>query len=132
MANSEWVLCADVQHFQNLYNVEFRDNGTYCCCDNSFIEVPCQDDITLLNVAACTNECEPYYVIRFEVCFANGMCSNIKTEATAISNILAGCISPLLVQLASNESIINNITTNGDTINVSAQKETRKLFINNT
>ena len=84
------------------------------------MEVTCQDNITALNVTACTNECEPYYVIRFEVCLANGTCSNVKNETAAADNILVTCISPLLVQFASNESMIGNITTNDDLINVSA------------
>ena len=117
MASSEWVLGVHVQHFQYLYNAVFRSSGKYCCCDISFNDVPCKEDITDLNVAACTNECEPCYVIRFEVCFPNVTCSNnMKNETAAIENILATCISPLLVQLHSNESMID------DVVNVSEKK----------
>ena len=94
MANSEWVLGIHVQHFQNLYNAEIR-NGDYCCCDISFKDVPCVNDLTDLNVAACISECEPYFEIRFEVCFADGTCSNMKNETAVIDNIFATCISPL-------------------------------------
>ena len=88
------------------YNVEFRNSGKYCCCANSFMEVTCQYNISDLNVTACTAECDPYFEICFEVCFANGTCSIMKNETAATDNILATCISPLLLQLHSNESNI--------------------------
>ena len=110
MANSEWVLGVHVQHFENLYNAEIRDTGKYCCCDISYKNVPCVANLTDLNVAACTSECEPHFEMRFEVCFANGTCSNMKNETAVIDNILATCISPLLVQLHSKESTIDDIT----------------------
>ena len=122
MANSEWVLGVHVQHFQNLYNAEIRNNGKdYCCCDISAYDVPCEKDLTDLDVASCTAECEPYFEKRFEVCFADGTCSDMKNETAVIDSVLATCISPLLVQLHSNESMIGNITTNNDIINVSTK-----------
>ena len=110
MANSEYVLGVHVQNFQNLYNAEIR-NGLYCCCDISYVDVPCVEDLTDLNVTVCTSECEPYFEMRFEVCFADGACSNMKNEAAATGNILSICISPLLVQIHSEESMIDNITS---------------------
>ena len=109
MANSEWVLCVHVQNFQNLYNAEIRNGEYYCCCDISYMDVPCVADLTDLNVTACTSECEPYLEIRFEVCFADGTCSSVKNETAVIGNILATCISSLLVQFYSEESTIDNI-----------------------
>ena len=32
VASSEWVLGVQIQHFENLCNVEIKD-GKYCCCD---------------------------------------------------------------------------------------------------
>ena len=81
----------------------------------SFTEVTCGANLTNLNVTACTAECDPYFEIRFKVCFANGTCSITKNETAATDNILATCISPLLLQLHSNESII-------DITDVSAEK----------
>ena len=69
------MLGVHVQHFQNLYNAEFRNGYEYCCCDISYMDVHCVADLTDLNVAACTSECEQYFEIRFEVCFADGTCS---------------------------------------------------------
>ena len=110
------MLCVHLQHFENL-NAEFRSSGEYCCCAMSYTEVPCATIFTDLNVAACTAGCDPYFEIRFEVCFANGTCFNMKSETAATDNILATCISPLLAQLYSNESMIDNIT------DVSAEKD---------
>ena len=111
------MLGVHMQHFQNLYNAEIRHDGKdYFCCDISFKNVPCVEHLTDLNVAACTSECEPFFEIHFEVCFANGTCSCMKNEIACINNITSTCISPLLVQLHSNESIVDNIT------NVSAKK----------
>ena len=104
------MLGVHVQHFKNLYNVEIRNDKDYCCCGISYTDVPCVKNFTDLNVTVCTSECEPYFEIRFEVCFANGTCSNMKNETAVIDNILATCISPLLVQLHSEESIFDNIT----------------------
>ena len=114
------MLGVHVQHFQNLYNAEIRD-GKYCCCDISSSLVPCATVPTGLIVDACTADCEPYFKLRFEVCFADGTCSNVKNETTVMHNILATCISPLLVHLHPNESIIDNITINNDIINVSTK-----------
>ena len=116
MANSEWALGVHVQHFQNLYNAEFRNGREYCCCDISYLDVPCVTNLTDLNVTACTSECEPYFEIRFEVCFADGTYSVMKNEIACKDNIPSTCISPLLVQLYSNESIIGSIS------NVSTKK----------
>ena len=82
----------------------------YCCCDISYKNVPCVDILTDLDVTGCTAKCEPYFEMRLEVCFADGTCSNMRNETAAIDNILAICISPLLVQQYLNESMINNIT----------------------
>ena len=79
MANSEWVLGVHVQHFQNLYNAEIR-NGHYCCCDISYYDVLCEANLIDLNVTACTSECEPFFEMHFEVCFANGTCSSVENE----------------------------------------------------
>ena len=111
-----WVLGVQVLHFQNLYNAEIRNGKDYCCCDISYMVVPCVRDLTDLNVATCTAECEPYFEIRFEVCFADGKCFNMKNETGVMDNILATCISPLLVQHHSNECMIDNI------MNVSEKK----------
>ena len=110
MANSEWVLAVQVQHFQNMYNAEIRNNGTvYCFCDISSSVVPCVANLTDLNLTACTSECEPYFEVRFKVCFADGTCSNMENATAVIDNILDTCISPLLVQLRSNEFIIADV-----------------------
>ena len=83
--------------------------------------MPCKKNLTDLDVAACTSECEPYFEMHLEVFFANGTCSIMKTEIACINNITSTCISPLLVQLHSNESMTGNIT------NVSARKVGFKL-----
>ena len=116
MASSEWVLCVHVQQFQNVYNAEIRNVKDYCCCDISSIDMPCVKNLTHLNVTACTSECQPYFETRFKVCFANGTCSNTTNKTGFIDNILASCISPLLIQLHPNESMIDNV------INVSTMK----------
>ena len=103
------MLGVHVQHFRNLYNAEFRDDRDYCCCDIAYADVPCVRDLTDLNVTACTSECEPYFEMRFEVCFADGTCSSMKNETAVIGNILATSISSLLVQFHSEESTIDNI-----------------------
>ena len=110
MANSEWLLGVHVQHFHNLYNAEIRNGKDYCCCDISYLDVPCVRDLTDLNVTGCTSECQPYLEIRFGVCFANGTCSYIKTEVACINNITSTCISPLLAQLHLSEPMIDSIT----------------------
>ena len=97
------MLGVHVQHFQNLYNAEIR-NGNYCC-DISFLDVPCVADLTDLDVTGCTSECQPYFEIRFEVCFADGACSIMENEIAGVNIIPATCISPLLVQLHSDESM---------------------------
>ena len=107
------MLGAHLQHFQNLYNAEFRNGKVYCCCDISSKEVPCVTNLTKLEVDKCTSECEPYFEIRFKVCFADGTCSNTENEITCKDNIAFSCISPLLFQLYSNEyniGIINNVS----------------------
>ena len=118
VVNSEWVLGVHVQHFQNLYNAEFRDSRCYCCCDIPSIVVPCVEELINLTVLACTSECEPFIEIRFEVSFANGTYLYTKNKIACTSDILGTCLSPLLVQLHPNESIIDNV----DIINVSAKK----------
>ena len=122
MANSEWVLGVHVQHFQNLYNAEIRTGNVYCCCDISYVDVPCVEDLTDLDVTACMSECEPYLEIRFKVCFADGTCSNMENEITCKDNTPSTCISPLLVQLCSSQSI------NGSINNVSAKKASFKPY----
>ena len=119
MANSEWLLGVSVQHFQNLYNAEIRSSGKYCCCDISYLDVPCVEDLTDLDVTACTSECQPYFEMRFEVCSANGTCSDMRKEDAVIDNTLATYTSPLLVQLVLNseEFMIENVT------NVSVNKQ---------
>ena len=47
------MLGVHVQHFENLYNAEIRDGNVFCCCDISYVEVPCVADLSDLNVAAC-------------------------------------------------------------------------------
>ena len=113
------MLCVHLQHFQNLYNSEIRGGGNYCCCDISYKNVSCGANLTDLDVTACTSECEPYFEMHFEVCFSDGTCSNMKNETAVIDNILSTCISPLLVQLQSNESMIGK-TMIDDIVNVSA------------
>ena len=105
-----------MQQFQNLYNAELRNGKDYCCCDISYVDVPCVADLTDLDVTACTFECEPFFDIDFKVCFANGTCSYTSNEIACINNIPATWTSPALVLLHSNESIIANIT------NVSSKK----------
>ena len=116
------MLGVHVQHFQNLYNAEIRGDVNYCCCDISYTVVPCVKDLTKLDVPCCSSDCEPFFDIRFEVCFADGTCSNMKNEAAAIDSILSICISPILFQLYSNASMIGNIT------GVSANKTVIKLY----
>ena len=89
------MLGVQVQHFQNLYNAEVRNGKDYCCCDISYAVVPCAKNLTDLDVTACTSDCEPYFEMRFEVCYANGTCSDMKNETAVIDSILATCISPL-------------------------------------
>ena len=110
MANSEWVLGAHVQHFENLYNIEIRDGIYYCCCDISHLDMPCVKNFADLDITACTSECEPFFDIYFRVCFVNGTCSKMKNEIAYISNTPSTWISPLLLQLQSNEFVIDNIT----------------------
>ena len=98
-----------VQHFQNLYNAEIRNDKDYCCCDISYKDVPCGKDLTDLNVADCTSECQPYFEIRFEVCFADGTCSIVEDETAVVDNISATCITPLLAQLQLNKSMVDDI-----------------------
>ena len=105
------MLGVHVEHFQNLYNAEFRNGKEYCCCDITYLVVPCVADLTDLDVTACISECQPYFEMRFEVCFADGTCSNMKNETADIDNILSICISPLLVQFHSKQSMIDNITS---------------------
>ena len=112
------MLGVHLQHFQNLYNAEFRDSGKYCCCDISYLDVPCGKNLTDLNTTACsTSACDPYFEMGFEVCFGNGTCLYKKNEITCVNNITSTCISPLLFQLHSNASMIDNTT------NVSAKTE---------
>ena len=108
------MLGVHLQHFQNLYNAEIRDGVVYCCCDISYVDVPCVDDLTDLNVDACTSECEPFYDIRFKVCFANGTCSYTSNEVACINNIPA-------TLLHSNELLIANV------IDVSSMKTSAEL-----
>ena len=116
------MLGVHVQQFQNLYNAEFRDGKDYCCCDISAYDMPCVKNLSDLNVTACTSECEPYFEMRFNVCFGNGTCLYMKNEIACINNIPSTCISPLLVQLHSNESMTDNITS------VSAKKASFKPY----
>ena len=109
MASSEWALCLRVEHFENLYNAEIR-NDKYCCCDVYNLFVPCVEVFTDLNVTDCTSECEPYFELGFEVCFANGTCSNMKNEAAVIDTVHATCISSFLDHLHSEEFMIDKIT----------------------
>ena len=102
------MLGVHVQHFQNLYDAEIR-NDKYCCCNISYDDVPCVANFTDLNVTECTSECEPYFEIRFKVCYTDETCSSMENEITCNDNIPSTCISPLLVQLYSNESIIGSI-----------------------
>ena len=105
------MLGVHMQHFQNLYNAEFRSSGKYCCCDISYLDVPCVENLTDLNVTACTSECEPYFEMYFEVCLADGTCSQMEKEiACILSNISSTCMS-----------VIDNIT------NVSESKVSFKL-----
>ena len=117
------MLGVHVQYFENPYNADHRHLGEYFCCDISVNVVDCVQDLTDLNVAACTNECEPYLELCFKICFTNGTCSNLKNETAVIDDILATCISPLLLQLHSNEFMIDNI------INVSAKKLFNNVYI---
>ena len=115
MANSEWVLGVQVQHFQTLYNAEIR-NGQHCCCDISYMDVACVQDLGNLDVTACTFECEPLFDIHFKVCFTNGTCLYMKNEISCTHNNPTTWITPLLLELYLNESMIKNI------MNVSAKK----------
>ena len=91
-------------------------HAEYCCWAMSYTEVPCNENLNDLDLIKCTDECHPYFEMRFEVCFADGKCSIMKTETDVVDSILSICISPLLSQLYSNESMIDNIT------DVSAEK----------
>ena len=73
------------------------------------MDVPCVKDLTDLDVTACTSECEPYFEILFEVCFADGTCSIVEDKTSVIDNIFATCITPFLVQLQSNKSMVDDI-----------------------
>ena len=122
MANSEWVVGVHVQHFQYLYNVEYRSTGKYCCCTMSYLEVPCGANLAELNVTACTSGCQPYFEMHLEVCFADGKCPTMKTETDVVENILSISISPLLVQLYLTESMINITDVSAKQTNIKVYK----------
>ena len=105
MVNSEWVLGVHLQHFENLYNAEIRDGKDFYRCDISYYVIACVEKLMDLDFTECTSECEPYFEIHFKVCFADGTCSEMNNDIACMNNNLATCISPLLVQLHSNESI---------------------------
>ena len=69
----------------------------------------CVKNLANLNVAACNSECEPYFEMRFEVCFTDGTCSIAEDETAVVDNISATCITPLLVQLQLNKSMVDDI-----------------------
>ena len=67
------------------------------------------EDLIDLNVTACTSECEPYFEISFEVCFADGTCFILEDENDVVDNILATCITPPFVQLQSNKFMFDDL-----------------------
>ena len=94
MANSEWALDVQVLNLGLMFNAEIRD-GLYCCCDISYIDVPCEPTLEALNTPACTSECEPVYQTRFGTCFADGTCTIMESTFICANN--ATCASPLFV-----------------------------------
>ena len=79
VASSEWVLGVQIQHFENMYNAEIR-NDLYCCCDDHFRE--CKENITdLIQNGTCFNSdhrCETYFVLYVRECSYNSICSDTE------------------------------------------------------
>ena len=115
-----WVLACSTSRTCTMLRSEMTIY--YCCCDISYLVLPCVVNLADLDVAACTSECEPYFEMSFKVCLANGTCSNTKKGNAVTNSIVATYKSPLLVQLHSEESMIVNIT------NVSANKHCYCVF----
>ena len=74
VASSEWFLRVQIQKFENLYNVEIR-NEEYCCCD----AYNCKQSLTELQGMCMTDLCQPYFVIQIRDSSCNGACSLDKT-----------------------------------------------------
>ena len=106
VGSSEWVLGVQTQHFENMFNAETRFDQ-YCCCDTPS---PCVESLAGLNPTTCNPECDPYFEMRFEVCFYNETCLIMKAETSFVDSVLATCISPLFGELHSEESTLNNIS----------------------
>ena len=68
-----------IQHFENLYNVEII-NGDYCCCHNNEI---CSSDLiglfaTCIDLGAA-QPCETYFLVHIRDCVLNSKCFLSKT-----------------------------------------------------
>ena len=79
VASTEWFLGVQIQHFENLHNVEIID-GDYCCCHDNEI---CSSDLSNV-LASCTEPstiqlCETYFVVHIKNCIFIGECSLSKT-----------------------------------------------------
>ena len=74
VANTEWFLGVQIQHFENQYNAEMI-NGIYCCCHDNKI---CSSNLIGL-FASCTNlgtaePCETYFLVHIRDCVVNSEC----------------------------------------------------------
>ena len=74
LASTEWFLGVQIQHFENLYNVEII-NGYYCCCHDNKI---CSSNLMDL-LASCTDQrtaqpCETYFLVHIRDCVVNSEC----------------------------------------------------------
>ena len=100
VSSSEWVLGVQIQHFENKYNAEIRQN-MYCCCDDS--DIPCGASIDAVKSMTCTTTCQPLYVVYFQACPSTEMCYIAKNINFTLVN-LNSVISSLLIQIPLNQS----------------------------
>ena len=111
VASSEWVLGVQIQHFENLYNVEIKD-GSYCCCDNP--EVECSQSITDLQ-GLCYDPnlirvCEQYFLVHVKDCSYNSTCTVSQTYQLRIDSSTSLNHLVLFIPLKEME-LSNNVRT---------------------
>ena len=95
-----------ITHVEQLYNVEFRDEG-YCCCDTAHELVNCAENITKLSFNNCTAECRPYFVLHFQACPTVATCYVTKTTNFTVLVVDPNSVlreSSLLIQIPFNQS----------------------------
>ena len=100
VASSEWSLGIQIQHFENQLNAEIR-MGQYCCCD---IPDTCTDTLTGFAAAAynCNKECKPYYIVRFQECTTDGICST--THSLDFKSIPLSIVTKLVFPIVLDQS----------------------------